>query len=259
MSESRAEMVGRWRREGREKEAATFRERVREDCRAKGVNRKEANDHAWNEAAKAFPPLPAKEPVTGPDPGPGPANTETFAESTPERPAPRGRIAGLDMVPESWPDLPSSSSLQTELAWVQANRLAVVHETASGGFVVDLSKAVEPAPSRSALSWLESSIRFPSKFVDMLSRKLVDDDAEDVLAKREQKSIAEIDQILEQCNLEFAEKMAANASETVRERVRSVMPDWMRWYDIDESHRATLEAHVCGLVQECVDAAAKEP
>jgi hypothetical protein len=54
--------------------------------------------------------------------------------------------------------------------WVQAQRLRIVTEQASGATVVHLDRAGAPAPSWAALGWLETSIRSYAKFVDVAAR-----------------------------------------------------------------------------------------
>ena len=111
--------------------------------------------------------------------------------------APRGRVAGLEKIPQSWGELSASASLAAELGWVQANRLWIVTETPSG-VRVDLSRACEPAPSRAALAWLETSIRNYAKYTDVLAKtaSTAVDEGEDV--RRERLALKEIEQLLEQ-------------------------------------------------------------
>ena len=60
------------------------------------------------------------------------------------------------------------------------------------GSGVDLSKAKTPAPSYSALSWLETSILFPSKFADISVKATANQDDEREQIRREKLSIEEI-------------------------------------------------------------------
>ena len=76
-------------------------------------------------------------------------------------------------------------SLQAEIAWVPANRLRV-----RSGSGVDLSRALSPAPSYSALSWLETSILFPSKLTDISVKATAQQD--DEWEGREKLAIEEI-------------------------------------------------------------------
>ena len=106
-------------------------------------------------------------------------------------PVAEGDVSGLSTLPDSWPELPANAQLQVEIAWVTANRLRV-----RSGTGVDLSKALSPAPSYSALSWLETSILFPAKFADISVKATsqTDDEKEDI--RREKLAIAEIRSIL---------------------------------------------------------------
>lgn len=169
--ESRIELVDRWRREGREEEVAKYREQVREACRKEGTSRKDAAEHAWSEAAKAFPPK--------------------TAESASEQ-AVNARISGLQTIPDSWPELPACASLSSELSWVQSNRLLVVEETSSRVTIVHLDRAREAAPSWAALGWLETSIRAYAKYVDVAAKATATQQDERELVRRERMKIDEV-------------------------------------------------------------------
>ena len=218
MNESKIELTERLRAEGRWVEASNFKETVRADLRAKGMARQEAVEGSWEAMAEAYPPLPVMEATAEP------ANDG-------------GRVQGLGDIPASWGTLPANASLQSELNWVQANRLVVVEERPSGAIRVHLDRARSPAPSQAALGWLETSIRAYAKYVDVLARSLKDevDEAENV--RRERMRIDEIKQLLDEMDQQMAEGMLADASATVRARVGSVVPNWCRLCGIDESHR----------------------
>ena len=100
-------------------------------------------------------------------------------------------VPGLGTIPESWPKLPPNAPLQAEIAWVTANRLVV-----RSGKGVDLARALSPAPSYSALSWLETSILFPSKFADISVKATADQDTEKEFVRREKMAIEEIRSLL---------------------------------------------------------------
>jgi hypothetical protein len=88
-----------------------------------------------------------------------------------ERPAGGATLTrGLGHIPANWPELPANASLAAEIGWVQANRLYVVEEQAGGGTRVRLDRAHEPAPSRAAIGWLETSIRSYAKFVEVAAK-----------------------------------------------------------------------------------------
>lgn len=108
----------------------------------------------------------------------------------------KGGIQGLDSIPKDWPELPGNVSLGVEIAWVQANRLYVVKEQATGRIKVDLSKARVPAPSAAALSWLETSIRSYAKFVEVASKQAGSGQDEAEFVRKERMQIGEIRAIL---------------------------------------------------------------
>ena len=97
-----------------------------------------------------------------------------------------GQVRGLGDIPGEWGQLPLNASLQSELSWVQSNRLSIVEETPGGATVVHLDRAREPAPSMAALGWLETSIRSYAKYVDVVARCLASavDEAEHVARER---------------------------------------------------------------------------
>ena len=104
-----------------------------------------------------------------------------------------GFVTGLSDIPAGWPTLPANASLQVEISWVSANRLRVRVRDGSG---VDLSKALSPAPSNSALSWLETSILFPAKFADISVKATAQQDDEREHIWREKLAIEEVRGIL---------------------------------------------------------------
>ena len=180
----RAALSRQWRQEGRYEEIAEFRQQVKEATKkawkaaGRQWDRDELNEVAWQEAARAFPPL------------------DTPATDSQSESAHRGRVQGLGDIPDDWPDLPATASLQSDLQWVQSNRLVVVEEQASGATRVHLGRAHEPAPSRAALGWLETSIRSYAKYVDVVARSLaaVQDEVDQV--RRERMRIDEIKALL---------------------------------------------------------------
>jgi hypothetical protein len=149
------------------------------------MRKEQASDLAWDQVMAEFPP-PGIEPLPIQVAGPGPAPALV---PVPE-PAP-GAVQGLADLPSEWPQMPANASLAAEVGWVQANRLRVVQ-----GNVVDLSRALSPAPSHATLSWLETAILFPSKFADVSVRATQNKDDETEQVKRERLSIDEIRALL---------------------------------------------------------------
>jgi hypothetical protein len=115
------------------------------------------------------------------------AAAEPKPEAAPPAPPVDMGVSGLGDLPESWGNLPANAQLQVEIAWVSANRLRV-----RSGNGVDLSRALSPAPSYSALSWLETSILFPSKFADISVKATAQQDDEREGIRREKLAIEEI-------------------------------------------------------------------
>lgn len=185
---------------------AAFWERTRKALRSVGMPRGQgpgtAYEMATRETERLFPPkIPEPviieeipdEPETSTIVDEKSPQVEPIPEVAPPAPPPDLGVSGLGELPESWGNLPANAQLQVEIAWVSANRLRV-----RSGNGVDLSRAISPAPSYSALSWLETSILFPSKFADVQISKLVagQQDDEREFIKREKMAIEEIRSIL---------------------------------------------------------------
>lgn len=165
----------RLQREGRWSDAEPVKNRLIKEARQKGMDKGEAQSWAYAETDRLFPPLT------------GSLATATESQSVPEDPG----VTGLGDLPANWPPLPANATLQTEISWVTANRLRV-----RDGTGVDLSRALSPAPSYSALSWLETSILFPAKFADISVKAIAQQDDEREQVRRERMAIGEIHGLL---------------------------------------------------------------
>ena len=191
--ETRREASNRWIREGRQAEVDDFRETIRLECLAKGLARHEAVAHSWECALDQFPrpgdvaTLPGDEDIAKP--------FRNITATPHQQTTCDSRLQGLSNVPESWGKLPANASLAADIGWVQSNRLYVVEERCNLT-VVHLDRAHEPAPSRAALGWLETSIRSYAKFVDVAAKALTTatDEATDLM--REDIAIEEIRTLL---------------------------------------------------------------
>lgn len=166
-------------------------ERLRKMARAAGLPRGQGPGTAYfwadEQIARIFAedpePIPAAEPSAEPE--------QAAIAVTPAPIADDQGVSGLSNLPPSWPELPANAQLQVEIAWVTANRLRV-----RDGTGVNLAKALSPAPSYSALSWLETSILFPAKFADISVKATADNDNEREHVRREKMAIEEIRSIL---------------------------------------------------------------
>ena len=186
----RLQAAGVWR------EAEAVKDQIIRESRDK-IGRKSAKTHAWREIARMY--------LDGSDPDP--VECDNVAPESVVAPAAvpaSDGLSGLHDVPGEWPELPAGSSLQSDLAWVQSNRLAVVEEKSPGVTVVHLDRAHEPAPSRAALGWLETSIRSYAKYVDVVARTLRDEADEAEAVRRERLAITEIRELLAEMNAHAA-------------------------------------------------------
>ena len=175
-------------------------ERLRQEGRTAGMNRRQAISYAGVTVDQVWFPPPEPEveleaveepepiPVEEPEFTPEPEGVFPAAPASVVLPIPSDQgVEGLGTLPEAWGSLPANASLQVEISWVSANRLRV-----RDGTGVDLSRALSPAPSYSALSWLETSILFPSKFADISVKATANQDDEKEAIRREKLSIEEI-------------------------------------------------------------------
>lgn len=149
-----------------------LRTKMMKERRQKGLSKAEAQAETYSELDRLYPPLEV--------PAEAPEAPSAAAAADPG-------VSGLGELPEDWPELAANASLQVEISWVTANRLWV-----RDGNGVDLSKALSPAPSYSALSWLETSILFPSKFADISVKATASQDDEREHIRREKMAIEEI-------------------------------------------------------------------
>ena len=165
----------RLQRDGRWPEVEPVRNRMIKECRKQGMSKPDAQAWTYSELDRLYPP-----------------EVTDSAEPAVADHADQG-VTGLGDLPPDWPPLPANASLQAEISWVTANRLRV-----RDGTGVDLSRALSPAPSYSALSWLETSILFPSKFADISVKATANQDDEKEHIRREKMAIEDIRGILKE-------------------------------------------------------------
>lgn len=215
-AESWAAASNRWVREERRVETDSYRKVFREKCLALGMSRNEARKRSWEATIAAFPPE-GVEPVEMHPPEPPPAEptpepiVESEPEPPPELPIPTQVLVpeeitrtlpvsdhpqGLSSIPPGWGVLPPNSSLAEEVSWVQANRLLVTDLQPGGGVQVHLERALSPAPSHSALGWLETAISFPGKFADVSIKVAQSQQDEPDVVRRERIAIEEVRRLL---------------------------------------------------------------
>ena len=95
-------------------------------ARKRGLSKVAAQVWVYSELDRMYPPpdVPAQEATMSP---PQPKTT-----MSPDS----GQIQGLSDLPGSWPQLPANASLNSEIGWVQANRLRVVRESPGSATLV---------------------------------------------------------------------------------------------------------------------------
>ena len=170
----------RLQRDGRWPEVEPVRNRLIKECRQQGMSKPDAQAWTYSELDRFYPPLET-EWTAGSDYHLGSAEG--------------GNVTGLSDIPASWGELPANASLHAEVSWVQANRLRCVRET-SDCVVVDLSRALSPAPSYGTLGWLETSIKTYTKFVDVAAKANSTQEDKQTEVRREVYEIAKVRRIL---------------------------------------------------------------
>jgi hypothetical protein len=182
--------------EGYWPQAVAERDRLIRESRALGLSKHEAQDSTYRQLDAMFPPKDAtveQKQQAGQVGGVADSGEHHAVPSNDQAPARNqdAGVVGLDAIPADWPALPANSSLAQEIQWCQANRLSVTR-TVDGLTIVDLSRALQPAPSWSALGWLETSIRAYSKFVDVAAKASATVEDEREMVRRERLAIDEI-------------------------------------------------------------------
>ena len=159
-----------------------------------GMSKVKAQAWVYAELDRMYPPLEDVQSAhLGVNPG-----LQNEKSSQAQRLVVDGQIQGLAAIPEAWSELPANASLSAEVGWVQAKRLRIVTERFGGATVVDLSRALSPAPSWSALGWLETSIRSYAKFVDVAAKATASEEGEASVMSRECLALEEMKAILEE-------------------------------------------------------------
>ena len=185
-------LVGRFMREGRWPEIARIRDEMMRACLIKHMPKVAAQAWTYSELDRLYPPLAKAQSFALLDESKTPKSSDgNGLEKTVE-----GRVQGLADIPHDWPDLPANASLAAEIGWVQAERLRIVSTQANGSTVVTLGKARSPAPSWSALSWLETSIRSYAKYVEVAAKTASTATDEQAQVRRERLAIEEIRELL---------------------------------------------------------------
>lgn len=203
----------RLRDEQRWDEAVAAKDALIREARDAGLGKEDAQRKAYLAIDEMFPPLttPISQPWDAADdldgtgtpmgigkgvtPFPTDGATVVAASTGARAGGDDSQVVGLGDLPENWPKLPPNAPLAAEIQWVQANRLQCVTEIGDRS-VVDLSKALTPAPSYAALGWLETSIRAYTKFVDVAAKATASLEDEREHVRRERMAIDDIRKLL---------------------------------------------------------------
>ena len=192
----RSRVTARLLSDGQWTAAEPVRDQLMREARQAGLSKDDAKRQAYSALDERFPPRDKSNRGENESRGEGggvdyPVTRNNVAGVQSPAHATEPAVTGLSDVPGSWPTLPPNATLAAEISWVQANRLSVVRDLGERA-VVDLSKAMTPAPSWAALGWLETSIRAYSKFVDVAAKASAHVEDERDMVRRERLAIDEI-------------------------------------------------------------------
>jgi hypothetical protein len=186
------EVTRNWQRDGRWTEIEPQRDELMRIARRSGLEKEAARAEVYAKLLELYPQREQhREESRGDAGGVDYPTAQNNVAGNVTHARDEAAVTGLSDVPGSWPTLPPNASLSAEISWVQANRLSVVRDLGDHA-IVDLSKAMSPAPSWAALGWLETSIRAYSKFVDVAAKASAHVEDERDLVRRERMAIDEI-------------------------------------------------------------------
>lgn len=193
----RSRVTARLLSDGQWTAAEPVRDQLMREARQAGLSKDDAKRQAYSALDERFPPRD-KSSNRGENESRGevggvdyPVTRNNVAGVQSPAHATEAAVTGLSDVPDSWPTLPPNATLAQEIQWVQANRLSVVRDLGDRA-IVDLSRAMSPAPSWAALGWLETSIRAYAKFVDVAAKASAHVEDERDMVRRERMAIDEI-------------------------------------------------------------------
>lgn len=189
------EITRNWQRDGRWSEVEPHRDQMMREARRSGLSKEDAREKVYAKLLEMFPQAKQQTEELASEAGGVVDQVAVTAETTASTGGTHARdeaaVTGLDAIPADWPTLPANAKLSVEIQWVQANRLSVVRDLGDRA-VVDLGKAMTPAPSWSALGWLETSIRAYAKFVDVAAKASATLEDEREVVRREKLAIEEV-------------------------------------------------------------------
>lgn len=192
------EITRNWQRDGRWSEVEPHRDQMMREARRSGLSKEDAREKVYAKLLEMFPQAKQQTEELASEAGGVVDQVAVTAETTSTggtHARDEAAVTGLDAIPPDWPSLPPNAKLSVEIQWVQANRLSVVRDLGDRA-VVDLSKAMTPAPSWSALGWLETSIRAYAKFVDVAAKASATLEDEREMTRREKLAIDEVRSLL---------------------------------------------------------------
>lgn len=190
------EITKTWQRDGRWSEVEPHRDQLMREARRSGLSKDDARQEVYAKLLEMFPQAKQAPQEAQSDAG-GDANRDTRGGGATGSTHARddATVSGLEVIPEDWPELAPNAPLGVEIQWVQANRLSVVRDLGDRA-LVDLSRALSPAPSWSALGWLETSIRAYAKFVDVAAKASANLEDEREVVRREKLAVEEVRSLL---------------------------------------------------------------
>lgn len=271
--ESKIELHDRLRASGEWSEAEAWKNGRIKEFRNQGMTKGDAADKAWDELREKYPkPSPPTQPAledqSGCSAAAPPRAMEPVAPVSDDVDEPTESdngverelaLVGATSLPAAWGQLADSATFVAEVEWVHQNRALVVEERPSGNARLKWDRARRPAPSYGAVNLMEYAATNRKGFMDILQKVKPSDVGEDANIRRERRSIAEIEELLERSREHLVEKMRADTPQFVHDRVQAILADWSRRHGLTLPSDAavSLEVQVADVVRWAMDAAGK--
>jgi hypothetical protein len=94
--------------------------------------------------------------------------------------------------------LPAGAPRDVEIEWVHQERILVIEKRRGKESRLHLERATRPAPSKGAVALMQTAASADLEFTEMLFRAKPSDDDDAEMVKRERKSLAEVERILDE-------------------------------------------------------------
>jgi len=222
VNESKIDLTHRLQREGRWPEASKFKDDRIASHRSEGTSRKDSQLAAWEEMEQKYPPIAEPSELLDPQ----------------------------DIPADSWED--SGVDFAGDAMWVYS-KLACAHILP------------EDAPSAGAWSLLQWAKGHKDRFYEQTMPKAIATrkkrEAEELVDDSYVDNMENIKMSLHATHVNMEERLIANTSETIKQRVKSSGADWQRRFglNIPREPMESWERQMIHVVDDVTQVAAKTP